>query len=54
MILNIDIHIRTDKRVKVALQEHAKGMGISFSDYVRLVLDQAVRTPLRLKKSRLP
>jgi antitoxin component of RelBE/YafQ-DinJ toxin-antitoxin module len=54
MILDTDIHIRTDKRVKNALLAHAKKKGISFSNYMRLVLDQAARTPFKLRKSRLP
>lgn len=54
LILNADIHIRTDKRIKEGLRKHAENIGISLSDYVRLVLDQAARTPFRLKKGRLP
>lgn len=56
MNLDVIIHSRVDSKSKKALQKAADESGRTLSNYVRLILQQAAKTPYRipqrLKKGR--
>ncbi len=52
MSLDATLRLRIDKSVKKILAEAAGKSGITLSNYARLLLGQAAKTPYRLKRSR--